>query len=256
MIKCLFLLAVLSIVELTAHAQECRKPITRGNFFSSLQLGRKEKKDASFYEKSIRREGVSFLLTDRDGRELVRKGSFLGKDGLARVREAIKSSYCSAKDSPSISQTISNSPGAIQSAGNLTINTTTAPPPRVIRDELKAEIVAALSKHRSKVTVYSVINDREAALLATQLYGLLKLAGWEMLEEQVRFMMPVGIPPSGINMRWKGKSLAPSAAVNIPLDDPRGVLAVQFKRLNFPCFVVTHPDIPEGVIYVEVYSQK
>jgi hypothetical protein len=255
MIKCLFLLVVLSHVEINVHAQECRKAITRGNFFSSLQLGRKEKKDASFFEETIRREGVGFRFTERDGRELIRKGAFLGKDGLARVRDAIKSSYCSAKGGPSISQTITNSPGAIQSAGNLTINTP-ATPPRVIPDELKAEIVAALSKRKSKVTVYSVINDREAALVATQLYSLLKQAGWEMLEEQVRFLMPVGIPLSGINMKWKGKLLAPGQVVNIPLDDPRGVLGLVFKRLNFACSVLTYPDIPEGVIYIEVYSQK
>jgi len=246
---------MLSLVALNAYAQECRKPITRGNFFSSLQLGRKEKKDASFFEETIRREGVSFLLTERDGRELIRKGAFLGKDGLAKVRDAIKSSYCSVKDRPSVSQTITNSPGAIQSAGNLTINTT-ATLPRVIPDELKAEIVAALSKRKSKVRVYSVINDREAALLATQLYSLLKQAGWEMLEEQVRFIMTVGVPLSGINMKWNGKPLAPGQVVNIPLDDPRGVLGLIFKRLNFACTVRTHPDIPEGVIYIEVYSQK
>jgi hypothetical protein len=84
---------------------------------------------------------------------------------------------------PSITQTMTNSPGGIQAAGNVTVNQGLQP--RKLTAQQRALLIAALESFlqrvpKGPVKVTAVFGDGESIAFAEELTGVLEVAGWKI----------------------------------------------------------------------------
>src|SRR5205085_8983689 len=123
-------------------------------------------------------EGVDFTLTSNDVQTLKRL-RYLGQKGLDDLQKAVHENRCKAKgDSSSISQAITNSPGAIQVGRDMIINS--APPPRTLSPKQALDFIAALKQFPpiEKIHLGCFVGSEEACAFANQLLAAFREARW------------------------------------------------------------------------------
>ena len=145
------------------------------------------------------RQKVDFVFTRKEKQALRRYGSYLGKKGLDNLIIAVRdnrSEGAAAISPPHVTQTMTNSPGAVQAGRDVTINLRPAPPaPR----QLTAEQIGIISQELRTYGVGSVtvweIGDREANNFAQQFLAAIRASGWQISLNFAEQMIP---PPYGL----------------------------------------------------------
>jgi hypothetical protein len=223
-------------------------PITKENLLSALKYGRLQKdkrQSADWYVAKIKENKVSFQLTSADKQKIRREGKYLGQKGLDSVIKAVRDNYHKEREQamsddkpnpPTVSQTMTNSPGSAQVVGdNNTVNL--GPQPRTITVEQARKIIEVLRANPSQsITVYKSIIDNEAGNHALQIARVLELGGWNVKVEGIGQLIP---PTYGIECRIKDSEK--SATICPLLEKAFGTVGIKIipnpKAATEPFFV-------------------
>ncbi len=165
------------------------------------------------------------------------------------------------KDSPAagVPSTTINAPGGIPITGGNVTNPTVnnfAPPARELTSDDSGILVASLSRTKATVRIGAMV-DKEAFHFAGQLYGAFKTAGWTVIEDRVRGLVPGPDQPPGVRVGFHGEP--PKGADNTTIevaDDSLQwrVIAALEKAHVKELYVSPRPEIPEGTIEIAVWA--
>lgn len=136
----------------------------------------------------IQRRGVSFKMTPEDEQQIRDAGKYLGKTGLDNLIKAIRkyhhpeTSQKPAPTPPTISQTMTNSPGSLQVGGNLIVN------PGNGHWGLNDEQLSLLSRRLAPFAqqkdrgdlITCVLGDSASTRFAVNLVAAFRKAGWNL----------------------------------------------------------------------------
>ncbi len=132
---------------------------------------------------------------------------------------------------------------------------TLTPPPRRIPQANRAELISFFSKKPSTVRIEAIANDVEAYRFAQDWYEVLHASGWTIIENRIGIFMSGGQPLQGVNIKFRGEPMAPNQVGNVPSADPIGYIVRAMDALKVVFTGERLPEIAEGLIVLDVYSE-
>jgi hypothetical protein len=237
---------------------QTEKPITKEDFFSSIKLGRKEGKTAERYIELVKQYKVNFLLTRKDKQALRLYGTYLGKSGLDSLILAVRDNYQPKRRpsaQPSISQTMTSSPGAIQAGGSVIINP--ALPPRTLSQKQNSDFIKAL-KQSPPIEIIQLgcfVGSEEACVFANQLLAAFREAGWPIEGNTVDFMTATTRGQRGMILFKRGKPVANSPLWEVITTPTLAALKTAFGIVGIDAQITAHTSLAENKIQIYVGAQ-
>jgi hypothetical protein len=237
------------VIGISSTVGQSKPPINKEDFLSAIKLGEKEKKTAVSFINLVNELKVDFALTRKDKQVLRRDGYYLGKKGLDSLIIAVRDNYRPQEQKPTpptISQTMTNSPGGVQAGGNVIISSTI--PPRVLTAAQENTIITALeaAPPSGQAVISCLVNDdQEPCNFARQLSKTLtSKAGW---------MIPRVVPRIGF-----GDSTKPVATLAVTVQNaekpPAHALALRrgLTMAGIPSVGFADAELPDGLIEITV----